>query len=347
LAKRHQVTGLVDEGLRRVRSAVPLESLDGIGAVAATVVRENLAIARESLRLQHLFDDAGLSVLFVKGTALAMMAYGNISFRSAQDIDLLVDLKTLPEAMALISREGYSRLDPPPEIEDQQLQFLKSIRKDFGFVHQDTGIQLELHWRLFLNPQVMGGTSTMFAASQTVQVTEKAGLRTLGEQALFSYLCMHGALHWWYRLKWLADINALLTAPQADIERLYKGAQEQGVGRAAAQGLLLCRTIFGMPLPDDLVHRLTKSFAIRWLENTALNAITCQIEPRKRRFGTTRGSMSTFLLNKGCAYHLAELKTLLINQQDVLRLCLPKWLWFVYPFLRLPLWAWRHFRSAH
>ena len=58
-------------------------------------------MAHESLRLQRLFDDADLPVLFVKGAALAMLAFGNLGPRSGQDIVLLVAYETLPAAMAL------------------------------------------------------------------------------------------------------------------------------------------------------------------------------------------------------------------------------------------------------
>ena len=53
----------------------------------------------KSLRLQHLFEDASLPVLFVKGAALAMLAFGNLSLRNSQDIDLLVNRETLPAAI--------------------------------------------------------------------------------------------------------------------------------------------------------------------------------------------------------------------------------------------------------
>ena len=39
-------------------------------------------MALESLRVQRLFDDAGLPVLFVKGAALAVLAFGNLGLRS-------------------------------------------------------------------------------------------------------------------------------------------------------------------------------------------------------------------------------------------------------------------------
>ena len=249
VARRHQVIGLVHDGLTQARPDVPPEIAREIGAQAATLVRENLAMAREALRLQRLFDDADLPVLFVKGAALAVLAFGNLGLRSGQDIDLLVAYETLPAATALILRAGYRRFDPPPDISDAQLRLLMPLRKDLGFVHQATGLRIELHWRLFLNPHAMAETSIM-AASRVVPLAGAAGLRTLGEEDLFAYLCMHGALHWWNRLKWLADVNALLAStPEDGVERLVRAAEARGAGRAAAQALLLCRRLLRTPLP--------------------------------------------------------------------------------------------------
>ena len=242
-------------------------------------------------------------------------------------------------------RAGYRRFDPPPDISDAQLRLLMPLRKDLGFVHQATGLRIELHWRLFLNPHAMAETSIM-AASRVVPLTGAAGLRTLGEEDLFAYLCMHGALHWWNRLKWLADINALLAAaPEGSVERLVRAAEARGAGRAAAQALLLCRRLLGTPLPARLMATLGKSATVRWLEATALNAMTTgqgEREPHDVRFGTTRGSLSTFLLSRSWRYRLAELNIHLTNQTDVLTVPLPERLRFLYPVLRLPLWAWRH-----
>ena len=65
-------------------------------------------------------------------------------------------------------------------------------------------------------------------------------------------------------------------------------------------------------------------------------------DPHVARFGTTRGSLSTFLLGETWRYRLAELNLQLTNQADMLALPLPERLRFLYPLLRLPLWVWRH-----
>ena len=136
VVQRHRVLGLAHQGLTDARLAVPPEIRREIGARAATLVRENLAMAAEALRLQRLFDEAHLPVLFVKGSSLAMLAFGNLGLSGGQDIDLLVPLEMLPEAMAVVARAGYRRFDPPSDISDTMLQLLLSLRKDVGFVHQ-------------------------------------------------------------------------------------------------------------------------------------------------------------------------------------------------------------------
>jgi hypothetical protein len=342
VARRHQVIGLVHDGITRARTDVPPEIAREIGAQAAILVRENLAMAYEALRVQRLFDDADLPVLFVKGGALAMLAFGNLGLRAGQDIDLLVAHETLPAAMELILRAGYRRFDPPPDISDSQLRLLMQLRKDIGFVHQVTGLRIELHWRLFLNPHAMAEASTM-AASRVVPLAGAAVLRTLGEEDLFAYLCMHGALHWWNRLKWLADVNALLAStPEDGVERLVHAAEARGAGRATAQALLLCRRFLRTPLPSSLIATLDRRAVVRWLEASAVSAMTTGHDPHDARFGTTRGSLSTFLLRQSWRYQLAELNIHLINQTDVITVPLPGWLRFLYPVLRLPLWVWRH-----
>ena len=183
------------------------------------------------------------------------------------------------------------------------------------------------------------------ANSRVVPLAGTRGLRTLGEEDLFAYLCMHGALHWWHRLKWLADINALLGASGSDVERLIGAAKARGAGRAAAQALRICQRLLGTPLPDRFMASLGSGALERWLETTALNVMTKgqgEDDPHEAQFGTTRGSLSTFLLSRNWRYWLAEMGYHLTNQTDVLMVPLPERLRFLYPILRLPLWAWRH-----
>jgi hypothetical protein len=194
---------------------------------------------------------------------------------------------------------------------------------------------------LLSNPHLMSET-TAISSARGVSLLGKVELRTLGPDDLFTYLCAHGAVHWWYQMKWLADVGALLAKESLDgVERLYQAAKLRGANLAAGQAILLCHRLLAANVPECLIARLRRKPILRWLEATALNAIASEVKPGDKLFGTTRGSLSCFLLGQSSRYQLAELKIHLICQADVMTLPLPKQLQFLYPILRLPLWLWR------
>src|SRR5258706_13933911 len=247
LSARHRVDGLVNGALSSLDA--PVEVKREIATRAASLARDNLDLAAEALRLQRLFGEANIPVLFLKGLTLAVLAFGNLGSRHGKDIDILVAPENAAAATKLIEQAGYRRHDPPPELSDRQVQSLRRLRKDSSFYHQDGAFEVELHWRLLDNPHLMRATS-ISSPSRRVPIGSGVALATLTDDDLFAYLCAHGANHCWYRLKWLADVGALL-APESESEivRLYEAAVARGVGSAAAQALLLCRRLFSTRLP--------------------------------------------------------------------------------------------------
>src|SRR3974390_6697 len=135
LARRHQVTGLFNDGLSHAESYVPAEVAKRVGVLAATEVLQNLALALETVRLQGILDDAGVPALFFKGTTLAVLAFKNIGIRSGQDIDLLISNENVPMAVEIVRRAGYCRFSPPSTVTDRQFALLMKFRKDLGFLH--------------------------------------------------------------------------------------------------------------------------------------------------------------------------------------------------------------------
>jgi hypothetical protein len=341
LAIRHQVVGLAHEGLTAADIEVPPPVAQEIKKLAGQLSLQSLALSAEAARLQEAFGKAHVPILSVKGPSLAMLAYGNLALRESKDLDVLVPGSFLNQAAELMEHAGYRRVDPPSWLSDAQMAILLSVRKDFDYVNDSKGIHVELHWRLLSNPHLMN-ESTALSSARNVPLSGDIGLQTLGREDLFTYLCGHGAVHWWYQLKWLADVGALLAKESDDgVEQLYRAAEQRGSGRAAGQAILLCHRLLAADVPQRLLRELRQKPMLRRLEATALNALTSEIRPADKLFGTTRGSLSCFLLGHSLRYSLAELKIHLICQADVMTLPLPKPLQFLYPVLRLPLWLWR------
>lgn len=341
LVTRHRVAGLIHDGLTHAHPDVPPDIIREIGDQAATLVRQNLAFAAEAVRLQRLFAEADLSVVFIKGVPLALLAYGNLGLRHSRDLDLLVSPESRTAAAALLEHAGYRPFEPPGTFSEDQLRMWLLRCKELSYVHEESRLVVELHSRLFDNPQLMPAIPAS-GSFRRISFGKEIELPTFGEDDLFAYLCAHGAVHCWFRLKWLADIGALLASqPEGGIERLYQAADARGAGRAAAQAILLCQRILKLPISAKLNTILSESPSVRLLEATAMKAITADLEPTELPFGTTFNNLSLFLLNREWRYWLIELENQLISPVDILTWPLPKQFRVFYPILRLPLWLWR------
>ncbi len=340
LSALHRVDGLVNNALLEV--GAPAEAKREFAARAGALARGNLELAAEALRLERLFTEASMPVLFLKGLTLAVLAYANLGLRHGKDIDLLVAPESAAAATKLIERAGYRRHDPPPDLSERQVQSLYGLRKDSSFYRQDGAFEVELHWRLLDNPYLMPSIAVPL---QHVPIGSQMTLTTLGDDDLFAYLCAHGANHCWYRLKWLADIGALIASKSPnEIVRLHAAAETRGAGPATAQALLLCHRLLGTPVPDALLERLRGSIRARWLERIALWAVTSgkeQVVPPELPFGPTRITFSHYLLRSNWRYWLKELRIQLTSTRDMQMLPLPTQLIFFYPLLRVPLWLCR------
>jgi hypothetical protein len=338
IAERHRVEGLVWNALRQAEVAVPAEAGQPLRAAAARIARQNLVLTAESLRLAALLDEAGIRHLFVKGVALGALVYGSVGPKMGWDIDLLVPLPAVEAAAAALEAAGY-RLDLPsgPRARERVGAFHR-YWKETVWKSSDGTLTVELHTRLCDNPALLPEVG--FGSSiQMAEVAKGRFLPTLGSDELFAYLSVHGASSAWFRLKWIADLAALLApAPPAEIERLYRRSQQLGAGRAAAQALLLCRRLFATPVPADLVAELNADRTNRWLLAVALDLLagrTLATELHHVRLGTLSIHLMQLGLMPGLKFKLGELGRQLVDPGDRVELPLPRWLSFLYPLISM------------
>jgi hypothetical protein len=343
ITRRQRVAGLVHDGLKCAEIVLPAAVADALAIGASDVARRGLLLASEALRLQDLFAAADIPVMFVKGTALAQLAYGNIAIKQAYDIDVLVTPDAVVRSCAVLEAAGYRRTFPSAKVTAERFATWTEFSKECVFQHDRHGVIAELHWRLADNPTVLRGV-TANSASRSVAVSPGRALRTLGDEDLFAYLCFHGAQHAWSRLKWLADLAAWLAPkPPEDVERLCRSAKAAGTGRAPDQALLLCEVLFGTSLPPALA--MWEDRANRWLVSIALSAMAgggATQQTHDRPFGNLEIFLSHFLLAPS---FWRELHTKAIGGVDFDSVALPRPLFFLYPVLRVPSWIWR--RTLH
>ena len=343
IIKRHRVAGLAQDGLSQAGIALPDGPAQALRGIAGVVAHQNLKFAAESLHLQKVFQHAKLPILFLKGAVLEKLAYGVQGLKVAWDIDILASPDTALQASALLEANGYLRLQPPPSFGPIRFRTWIKATKECVFSHVQKGIFLELHWRVSDNPMLIP-TIGAASPSQSVGVSKAGSLPTLADEELFSYLCVHGACHDWSRLKWLADLAALLaTKTEPNIERLYRVSLSHGAGRCSAQALLLCERLLGTALPRRLTAELRADAKVLRLEGTALDVMAGggEMEIDDHALGNIQIQASRFLFQDGWRYWWKELCTYSVGVTDMILFPLPHWLYFLYPVIRAPSWILR------
>jgi len=336
IAARHRVAGLVREGLAHAGIPVP----PGIAERAQRTMTSALRNTGEALRLQARLEKAGIEPLFLKGSALAVRAYGSIAVRDSVDIDMVVAPGQVARAWDILSEAGYLMTAPSRPLPPSALRTYQAISKDSAHHHRQRKVRLELHWRL----SDATGDSGMPPATDhcMIQVAGAGALRTLTDPPLFAYLCVHGSGHAWARLKWLADIAALLGTSEDGGASLWAAAQAAGAARPAASAIMLANAAFGTPLPAGFVA--PRSTRLRLLNALALRVMAAGGGARELSdtpWNSVVEPSATLLTLSRWRDAWAHIRRVAIPAEDVVLLRLPASLNILYPVLRLPLWVWK------
>ena len=156
------------------------------------------------------------------------------TLRDIGDIDLLVGEKDIFKAGEILRSLAYLRFEPQARLTPRRVRSYVAHQKDFSYEHRGGGIVIDLHWRLFRNP-FLPANATLAEVGEEWLMLGADRIPTLPAPRLLLYLCVHGALDGWLRLKWLADIAALLRTMRCGATRFDRGGGEGTTGTAAIQ----------------------------------------------------------------------------------------------------------------
>ena len=254
-AVRHGLIPLLSRWLKTADLGSPLpprlaERLDA--DVLGTAAR-NLLLSAELAGILRAFEDERLPCVPVRGPALAEQLYGDVTARPMGDLDLLVRRDDLARAAAALERLGFRRLDRRPGFAELFSYTLVFVKERHGW------IVVEPHWTIAYPPFADG--VDMAAVWQRCARGRVVGVETwrLGREDLLLHLGLHlmhpddGA-----PLLWFYELDRLLRAERGRVDwsRFVATAETAGVECLLADGLGQVKTLFGTPIPEDVLRRL-------------------------------------------------------------------------------------------
>jgi Uncharacterised nucleotidyltransferase len=346
---RNQIAPLVNRNLRRAAvPAVPATVIAQLRKDAAHNVRRILKQIAELNRVARLLAQAGIRSLVIKGPVLSVLAFGDPALRQSVDVDLLVDPEMALEADRSIVQAGYLRVSPNFELTPTRYEAYRRFRNQFAYYSRSLDLVLELHWRLSSNLHLLPlEATTLWSRPERVRVAGTY-VATLPDEELFLYLCVHGSMHMWLRLKWLADIAALLHEMPLDvIDRIAVRARSFEVERPFHQALLLANRLMAAPVPPHILSSARRDNTARRLATAACQALTWSESPTDALdspWFSTWANWHAYRLKSGFRFRWAEFQYQMCSPEDWEWLPLPERLFFLYIPVRPFSWAVRKLR---
>ena len=224
------------------------------------LLQRHLIAKRYLLTIVAELEKVDISYVILKGIPLNQQLYGNQCIRISKDIDLLIPLSELEPAHHCLIGLGFQLMSEfSPELLTQQRKKIYVGLKDLIYRHPKFSIEIELHWRTTITRNFGFDFADIEAYRQTITLENK-DLFVLKNEYNFVYLCIHGAISHWRRLKWLVDIAVFSQKQTFSWEEMLKIAEHHHALRCVYEACELLADM-GVHLPAMNV-RITDRLAV-------------------------------------------------------------------------------------
>jgi len=348
MAVRHRVSARVMRTLAR-SNRLSVNDADRLRAMAAERSRSALTQAAHSAKLSAALSSAGVRHLVLKGPVLAERLYGDIAARDCKDIDLFVDPAARLQALRVIANYGYRASDAdmlPAGADDWRHRVAP---KDMSFRHSLSRVEVELHSRLFDVEQLLPRSfETLWHARETVSLAG-VSIPVLSVIDEFLYLCGHGALHAWFRLKWIQDIARMLTvASSTTIGDIARAADAMGVRPMVTSAVILAETLLDVCAPAALAGPSSRATRAVTLQSIRALSAPAEASNAPSIAAIARMSLLQLGLRNDWRYRWSVISRLLVSQNDLTTVNLPlgaRWAYYPLRPLLVMIRRWRRWRQ--
>lgn len=287
LIRKHGVAGYLAPLIGPLREwGVPPEFVEALNREAQAGRLRALRTSGELIRLLGRFEEAGVRVMPLKGPSLSQRLFGDLTRRSSVDIDLLVEEGALADAERLLRDGGYTPAAPLAELPPNHGRHQRRVEHEALFLPgRADGVAVDLHWRLFQDPALMPWSFDRLWRSAVDERFRSVTTRAFDRPLLTTYLCAHGTVSCWFKLKWLCDLHPLLDGlSEEEGERLMAVAESASAARCVLHGAALAERLLHTRIPESIRRRCSGGWRLsrdlRFLERSALEP---EFSQEKRR----------------------------------------------------------------
>jgi len=249
--------------MRTSYDLVPPEVLEELRLVnqanAERCIRHTVAL----LSILGSLRSHGISAVPFKGPLLSEYAYGDVTMRYFQDLDLFVARSDFVNASRLLESLGFRS-------ERKLFERDGTSAEDYHDIFQGHGTTVELHWRTgpaYVPPALQGDELLRRARPATLLGQP---VSTLDPADLLMALCVHGHAHRWPQLEPVAALARVLDKGEyGDPRRFLQRAHSRGCLRRCLAAFVLAKDLAGVDLPPEFETAIASDRLARRLATKA------------------------------------------------------------------------------
>jgi hypothetical protein len=252
-ARTHGVMPLLYRHLKAAcPGAVPPEIYLDLQKGYLLNTRRNLILARELLGIIQALSEKGIEAVPFKGPALSLMAYGDITYRSFSDLDIMVRKEDVLLAKDILISRGYK-----PQVSftaKQERNILKNVC-EYNFVRENPSLLVEIHWRFHNDFYSVPASDGIWSRLESVNLEGKP-IPSFCANDLVLVLCSHAARHEWSQMKFVSDFAGLISGRQINWDQVLSGAKKMGLLRILHINLVLAQDLLDAKLPRQMIDEI-------------------------------------------------------------------------------------------
>lgn len=213
-----------------------------------------LVLTAELFTIMSLFRSEGIQAIPYKGPVLAAQAYGDVSLREFEDLDIVLRQRDMAKANEIMTAFGYRPKYPWILSADAAASLVPG---EYNYRDEPRRMMVELHTeRTLRHFPVPPDLDDLMSRLVSVSVGGH-DLLTFSPEDTLLLLCIHGSKDFWERLSWIADVAEFVQAcPQLDWDQCLRRAQEWRASRMLHLGLALAIRFFDLQLPAGIRTRV-------------------------------------------------------------------------------------------
>jgi hypothetical protein len=253
-AAENSITPLFERAIRAAApGAIPPEPSERLKSASRANTVRCLFLTAELNKILELFQSAGIQAIPYKGPVAAAQAYGDITLREFEDLDIILRQRDLPKAHKIILSLGYQPKFPWILSPGAAASLVPG---EYNYRDEARRAMVELHTEITLRHfPVVPDLDDFCARLVPVELSGHAVRSFCVEDAL-PILCIHGSKDFWERFSWIADVSELVQAhPALDWEQVERRAESLKAQRMLHLGLVLAASLLDAPLPPEILGR--------------------------------------------------------------------------------------------